>query len=869
MKKSLSILLAASLAVCISCSKQEIQAGGEQPENNIPTTECLDYITAVSPGTPVKTTTADGVKVLWTDSDKIGMYTEAASTAVYTTSLSAPSAQAKFGRTSDATPVKVNDRYYAVYPSSAIVKWNLETGGSESSAPVCYVNVPKQQTAEVGAWDKKAAVLIANSETEQFVFKHAVSYVRFEVTDQTGEFVSVRLSSVNKEKLSDTQAGIQYLATGGVKMVSSLTASDYVSLRNSENGVPFATGVYNIAILPGDFTGGLVLSFENAEGLVAEKSVGPLTLNAGEVSDWGQVEKLTFTEGNNPLELATVYKENEINQGVVYWIDPDNPYKGKIISASSTEAMDWSENISVEFLWTEKIGSLTDGLLNYQQFNASEVYTSQKEKFYALQYCEKMRESHGGNWYLPAPQELSTLVQVYYGLSELPGSSSNEIDYRFENSVLIPSVMNAKAEFDAALRLLGETTTATLDGDADCDGVSDNNGYGDARGVTYWTSKVNTGGSVQYVNIGTYFVSHITKAATKGYVRCVRDVELNSTGGGNAGEDPGEEPGENPGENPGEAPGGNPGEEPGGNPGENPGENPGDGGDDTGGDNTGEGGTDVGQVNPSIDPLNPFDIFNQTKRVSLVGDSITTFEGTLVTNFDSENGGAYYPTGNVTSVTNQYWHKLIYNKMSGAVLDVNNSLRGSCVVRRDTHPDLDYPARVQLHGLGNPDIIFIHGGTNDCSKHSADYAPRPGFYRADMYPGDAYAGMAPSTLPTAAEFKAVYDAAEAADTWEEILALEDGYFVHAYVKLLNMIHFKHPNAKVVMIIGDALTKRAQQAILEIADHYGKLYGYKCVNFFGLADSISKASGAHPDDAGFTYMAEKIYQEVGSYIDPRN
>ena len=84
-----------------------------------------------------------------------------------------------------------------------------------------------------------------------------------------------------------------------------------------------------------------------------------------------------------------------------------------------------------------------------------------------------------------------------------------------------------------------------------------------------------------------------------------------------------------------------------------------------------------------------------------------------------------------------------------------------------------------------------------------------------------------------------------------------------------MIHFKHPNAKVVMIIGDALTKRAQQAILEIADHYGKLYGYKCVNFFGLADSISKASGAHPDDAGFTYMAEKIYQEVGSYIDPRN
>lgn len=839
MSKSLSLILAASLAVCISCSKQEMQADGQQPDNNIPA-ESLDYITAVGPGNPVKTTTADGVKVLWTDKDKIGMYAGGTSTAVYTTSLAEPSAQAKFGRTSDVSPSRVNGRYYAVYPSSAIVKWNLET---ESSNPECYVNVPKQQTAEIGAWDKKAAVLVANSETEQFVFKHAVSYVRFEVTDQTGEFMSVRLSSVNKEKLSDSQAAVQYLADGAVQIVPGVTATDYVSLRNSENDAPFAAGVYNIAIIPGDFAAGLVLSFENAAGLVAEKSIAPLTLNAGEVSDWGKIEALNFTAGNNPLEVATVFKENGVNQGVVYWIDPDNPYKGKVISVSSTEAMDWSENFSVQYLWTAKIESQDDGLLNYQQFNASEDYTSQKEKYYALNYCEKMRESHGGNWYLPAPKELRTLCQVYYGLSELPPSSANEVDYRFENSVLIPSVMNAKAEFDAALRLLGETTTATLDGDADADGVCDNNGYGDARGVTYWTSKVNTGGPVQYVNIGTYFLNNTSKAATKGYVRCVRDVEVN---GGDPGENPGEGGGENPG---GEEPGG---EQPGG------GDNPG--GDDTGDATSGQGG---------IDPMNPIDIFKPI-RVSLVGDSITTYEGTLVTTFNSENGGAYYPTGNVTSVTNQYWHKLIYKKMTNAVFDVNNSLRGSTVIWRDNeaYDGADYCARVERHGLGTPDVVLIHGGTNDCTKHSADYAPRPGQYRADMYPGEAYKGMAPSTIPTAAEFKAVYDAAEAADTWEEIVALEDGYFVQAYVKLLNMIHFKHPNAKVVIIIGDALTKRAQQALLEIAGHYESLYGYKCVNFFGLADSISKAAGAHPDDAGFTYMADKIFQEVGSYINSK-
>jgi hypothetical protein len=72
-----------------------------------------------------------------------------------------------------------------------------------------------------------------------------------------------------------------------------------------------------------------------------------------------------------------------------------------------------------------------------------------------------------------------------------------------------------------------------------------------------------------------------------------------------------------------------------------------------------------------------------------------------------------------------------------------------------------------------------------------------------------------------------------------------------------------------MLIGDALTKRAQHAVLKIAEHYEALYGYKCVNFFGLEDSIGKPSGPHPSSEGFTFMANKIYEEVGSYIDPQN
>ena len=198
MKKSLSIILAAGFAL-FSCAKPEQQVGVE----GAGTQDCsMDYIIAAGPGTPVKTVVSDGTKVLWTDGDQIGMYAESSATAIYDAILAEPSAQAKFGRTSDTKPVKDGDLYHAVYPSSAIVSWAAQGDAEGETTPFCYINIPKQQTAVNGSWDKKAAILAASSSTEQFAFKHAVSYVRFETTEQTGAFVAARLSSVNGEPLS-------------------------------------------------------------------------------------------------------------------------------------------------------------------------------------------------------------------------------------------------------------------------------------------------------------------------------------------------------------------------------------------------------------------------------------------------------------------------------------------------------------------------------------------------------------------------------------------------------------------------------------------------------------------------------------------
>ena len=104
----------------------------------------------------------------------------------------------------------------------------------------------------------------------------------------------------------------------------------------------------------------------------------------------------------------------------------------------------------------------------------------------------------------------------------------------------------------------------------------------------------------------------------------------------------------------------------------------------------------------------------------------------------------------------------------------------------------------------------------------------------------------------------------------DLVALNDTSFVEAYTKLLSMMHFKYPNAKVVMIIGDKIHAGTSQAIQHIANYYGNKWGYKCVNLQDAAcGAIGKLDGdtTHPSEAGFETMANYIYQKVGSYIDP--
>ncbi len=249
-------------------------------------------------------------------------------------------------------------------------------------------------------------------------------------------------------------------------------------------------------------------------------------------------------------------------------------------------------------------------------------------------------------------------------------------------------------------------------------------------------------------------------------------------------------------------------------------------------------------------------------RVSLIGDSISTFAGYIPAGYTP-----FYPTGSVTSVTQTYWYKLIYNKMSNAKLDRNMAWSGTTVTRivnskyeGEHWYGNDFCARFIKDGMGNPDVVLIHGGTNDIWENG----------RGVVYLCPDY-GINGDTLPSDATFQEVFDAASAAEAKgrAEIEKLEDTYFIHAYVKFVTLVHQQYPQAKVVILIGDWLGSTARQTLQKIAAHFSTLYGYRCVDFQNIENYstvITKETGSHPNENGFNVMANYIYEQVGDYID---
>ena len=474
-----------------------------------------------------RTTTEDGVHVLWENGDIIGLrpYSgeEAGTTGMvlYQTSIESPAARATFvkvdGQEESAAPR--NGKYIALYPSNPLYKnW-----AGKYERILIGLDKPGEQVVPVGGgWDTKTSLMIATStEDADFTFRHVMSYFKFTVDDQSPVFDKVIISSKSDMTVIN-RINIYYDGHCEINNLKSY-ASTSVAVTNTA-GTAFGAGTFYAAVLPQSYTGGFTFSFFNGELLLGSLSYDDdLLLTRGDVANLGAVRP--FSEPTvEPLELGTVFYENNKAQGVVFWIDPDDPYTGKVVSVA-TDDIQWAvKTYNGDADDNPNLGGTdtNDGLANFTQVTTFSAYLEDANNFPATKFCADLRASLGGDWYLPVLTEMRSMHDAYYGLAS--HSWTNGTDYRWDGETLVAD-MTVKAKFDAALATLGETTKATLDGDANCDGVSDNAGFGTANGVQYWLSKVNSNGNAQYFRVGNFQNSNGPKtSSTSKYARCVRNV---------------------------------------------------------------------------------------------------------------------------------------------------------------------------------------------------------------------------------------------------------------------------------------------------------------------------------------------------------
>ena len=245
----------------------------------------------------------------------------------------------------------------------------------------------------------------------------------------------------------------------------------------------------------------------------------------------------------------------------------------------------------------------------------------------------------------------------------------------------------------------------------------------------------------------------------------------------------------------------------------------------------------------------------KNKRISILGDSISTFGSPDSRNENGTYCYSYYPTetcrysesGNVTiegityqsirfDVNDTYWMKLING--TGMVLGINESWRGTRVSGSGNSAFNNQNRINHLGSNGTPDVILIYGGTND-------------------------AGGAVTLGTFNTENPANY-------TDEQIAALPTTTFADAYRTMLIRVMKTYPMAEIVVILPTFTTAYYTitnldlyvEVIKEACDFFGiKYIDARCtgINIYNKAQYL--VDGIHPNVAGMDLLYKKIYKQL--------
>jgi hypothetical protein len=197
----------------------------------------------------------------------------------------------------------------------------------------------------------------------------------------------------------------------------------------------------------------------------------------------------------------------------------------------------------------------------------------------------------------------------------------------------------------------------------------------------------------------------------------------------------------------------------------------------------------------------------QTKKVSVLGDSYSTFVGIIPSNYSS-----FYPNdrNDVTKIEQTWWS--LYVKAKGYVLEKNDSWGGTTICGTGyggmNSSYSNFISRVD--SLGNPDIIFVFGGTNDAWANS----PMGEYQYSDWTKDDCK------------------------------------YFRPALACLIDMLQKRYAQAEICFILNSELREPINESMREVCKHYN-------VKLVELHD-IEKQNG-HPSINGMKSICDQLLE----------
>lgn len=271
MKTIRIISVAAAAAMFMACAKENIITPSSQELS--PLTFNAVAAGSVSDDATKTVLAENGLDVLWTAGDAISVCGAASA---FTSDL----AEGSSAETSFSGEALAADVYYAVYPYSAVKTW---TGSTVT------LELPADQVPALNTFADGLSICYASTSAEDmaFRFEHLLGYVKFTIDENSGAVSSVKISANGGESL----AGAFTVAFGdGIPSVAVTEGSDEISMV--ADGA-FPAGNYYFAMLPGTYAQGLTVTFSNAEGQTASKSMNTsLTLEAGKIQNIGTVARL-------------------------------------------------------------------------------------------------------------------------------------------------------------------------------------------------------------------------------------------------------------------------------------------------------------------------------------------------------------------------------------------------------------------------------------------------------------------------------------------------------------------------------------------------------------------------------------------------